>query len=161
MPLCLQTNLVHPLDSVKGNIFISNTTGAVEQLKYEWSTGTTTKDLLDVGAGSYSLKITDSTGCEKTLDFTLYQLNSGQDHLSIYPNPVAERREFIVRILSAKNKEYSYIIYDMAGRRYLHNSMLVKAGVNEIPINLKLMKGAYIIYLQHEKEKHSIPFYVK
>lgn len=160
-PIDVRYNMVHPLDSAKGNIFISNTTGAVEPLKYEWSTGAITKDLLNVGAGKYSLKITDSVGCEKMMDYTLYRLNSQRDDLYIFPNPVAEGSELKLRILSVADKKYSCIIYDVAGRRCFYNSISAKAGVTETTIQLNLLRGAYVMHLQSGKELHSIPFYVK
>ena len=60
-PSCTQDN---------GSVDIT-TFGGVAPYTYLWSTGATTEDLLNVGAGTYSLKITDAAGCSTERSYTL------------------------------------------------------------------------------------------
>lgn len=55
-----------------GAIFI-NVEGGVKPYVYKWSNGRTTQDLTDVGAGSYSVAITDAHGCTQTLSAEIIQ----------------------------------------------------------------------------------------
>lgn len=54
-------------------------TGEAGSLTYDWSTGATSEDLSDLGAGTYSVLITDNVpgpnDCEATLEFTIIDTN--------------------------------------------------------------------------------------
>lgn len=47
------------------------TTGGTEPYTFDWSNGSTEEDLLDLGSGSYQVKITDEGGCEFEQSFEL------------------------------------------------------------------------------------------
>jgi len=49
-----------------GSVIVS-ATGGVSPYRYRWSNGATTKDLTDVKAGSYTLKVIDKNGCQDSL----------------------------------------------------------------------------------------------
>ncbi|MBN1115917.1 MAG: OmpA family protein [Bacteroidales bacterium] len=49
---------------IAGNVTMS-VTGGVQPYGFAWSNGTTTRDLQNVPAGSYGLKVTDANGCVK------------------------------------------------------------------------------------------------
>lgn len=65
-------NLTHILcqGDESGSVIVS-VTGGVSPYKYNWDNGKTTKDLNNVKAGSYSLKITDKNGCLDSLQVTV------------------------------------------------------------------------------------------
>jgi len=52
-----------------------NVTGGVTAYSYDWSNGTTSQDQNNVGAGNYTVIISDANGCMDTLNFTLTQPN--------------------------------------------------------------------------------------
>lgn len=60
-PTCTQTN---------GSINITPF-GGLAPYTYLWSTGATTEDLQNVGAGNYTVKITDAAGCSAERPYTL------------------------------------------------------------------------------------------
>ena len=59
-----------------GAIFLS-TTGGVWPYTYQWSTGVTTQNIVNVTAGNYTVTVTDARGCFSTDNFTISQ-NVGQ-----------------------------------------------------------------------------------
>lgn len=66
------------------------TQGGVGPYTYLWSTGQTTEDLTNVGAGNYSLDVTDFNGCIFTLVDTIYQpplpLTLNESHVNVLCN---------------------------------------------------------------------------
>ncbi len=55
-----------------GSISLGTVTGN-GTLSYLWNTGNTSKDLVNVSAGNYTVTITDTGGCTSTLPFTINQ----------------------------------------------------------------------------------------
>ena len=52
-----------------------STSGGIRGYQWDWSTGDTIQDLLDIPAGTYSLTITDSISCTLDTSFTLLEPN--------------------------------------------------------------------------------------
>ncbi|MGZ3862130.1 MAG: T9SS type B sorting domain-containing protein [Bacteroidia bacterium] len=61
--------------SVNG-IINTNTTGGVPVYTYAWSNSASSQNLNGIGAGSYSVVVTDQNSCTDTLQFTLTQPDS-------------------------------------------------------------------------------------
>lgn len=66
-----------------GSINIS-VNGGVAPYVYSWSNGTSTEDLTNIGYGDYSVKVTDSKGCYKTIKASVTQ-----------PSPLAVEKELV------------------------------------------------------------------
>ena len=64
-----------------GNVDI-NVTGGTAPYTFAWSNGATTEDLTNVGSASYTVVVTDATGCSNTLCTYLSQ----PEPLSVYMN---------------------------------------------------------------------------
>lgn len=60
-------------DQTNGSITLGTVTGGVSPLTYSWSNGKTTQNLLNIGAGTYTLTITDGAGCKTIQAFTVTQ----------------------------------------------------------------------------------------
>jgi hypothetical protein len=71
-PISAQTNLISPNCSGDMNGMINQTlTGGSGSLNCVWVNGESTEDIMNVGAGVYSVTITDSLGCIITYSYTL------------------------------------------------------------------------------------------
>jgi len=68
-------------------------TGGVSPYTFNWSNGEFTEDLNGLGAGTYTVEVTDSKGCATSNVFTVASLTGVNDvtadvvSVSIYPNP--------------------------------------------------------------------------
>lgn len=69
----LTATKVHPSCGLKNGRISANVINARQPIKYLWSTGDSTSSIINQWAGIYSLTITDSFGCQKTITDTLVQ----------------------------------------------------------------------------------------
>ncbi len=65
LTLSLIANVLECYQDSAGEV-VSSVQGGVEPYSYYWSSGDTTKNLAGVSAGSYSLEVTDASGCSVT-----------------------------------------------------------------------------------------------
>ncbi|GAL87771.1 gliding motility-like protein [Sporocytophaga myxococcoides] len=56
-----------------GSIIVDVTSGGTSPYSYLWNTGVTTNNIQNLGKGSYSIKITDASGCSETLNFIIIE----------------------------------------------------------------------------------------
>jgi gliding motility-associated-like protein len=65
--ITVETENAADLMTNNGKILVT-VTGGTAPYSYEWSNGATTKDLIDVPAGTYQLKVTDANGCMEMIE---------------------------------------------------------------------------------------------
>jgi hypothetical protein len=66
-------------DSGEEGSVILTVSGGVPDYTYLWSNGETTKDLTDVGIGSYTVTVTDDNGCQKVSEFIVSLVDCNLD----------------------------------------------------------------------------------
>jgi gliding motility-associated-like protein len=79
-------------------------------LNFSWNNGAKTKDLLNVTAASYSLKITDANGCEKDTSYTIKQPLASLS-VSIKNTPVScynDKNGVLLATVTGGTKPYNY-----------------------------------------------------
>jgi large repetitive protein len=77
----------------------SNAQGGVPAYSYSWSNGAQTADLSNVGAGTYSLTVTDANGCSANASITLTEPEPGLPEMpeGISPNNDGKNDVFVIR----------------------------------------------------------------
>lgn len=103
-----------------GAIDASVTSGTGTTMTYSWSSGQTTEDISGIGAGTYTLTVTDSLGCIGSETFTVQDVASVDEFagstLLIYPNPT--NGAFTIQL----EGKYELAITDARGRLILQQS---------------------------------------
>lgn len=116
-------------------------TGGTPPYSYAWSNGATGTSTTSLGAGSYTVAVTDANNCVRTFNFTI---TVGTDvanieseiGVNIYPNP--NTGKFVVNILNNKGSETHIEIYNTLGQR-IFVSELKMSLVNDFEVDLSEM----------------------
>ncbi len=124
----------------------------IDDVSYAWSTGETTKTIEVDADGTYTLTVTDSTGCTHTESVETKLKNTVGDALAqkvhIFPNPV-NRRLFIQ--IPEEYEGASFLVLDTRGRIIL-NEQKIEEG--QAILNVKNWDaGVYILMLHNESYK--------
>ncbi len=75
-PLLLSASVVDEQNGNDGAIALSATGGA-SPYSYQWSNGVNTQNLTNLSAGTYSVTVTDSRGCQETASIVVDASNTG------------------------------------------------------------------------------------
>ncbi len=108
-----------PTDNSEGAISV-NISGGTPDYSYEWSgpgvNGTNTQDLDAIGAGTYTLEVTDGNGCTAVEQFmvsSVFEVISGVE-LEVFPNP--SNGVFNISWTGAIGGDVQFHIVDALGR---------------------------------------------
>lgn len=138
----------------------------VPAYSYQWSAGNvTTKDIVVVKSGQYTVTVTDGDGCKETFAVTVPQDNSpdcmttgideitNRSYVSLYPNPAKE--ETTVKFFSTATENTTIKLIDVTGKTILLQHHDVKQGENNITINTSMLSsGVYYIKLSASKTEY-------
>ncbi|MDD4990777.1 MAG: PKD domain-containing protein [Paludibacter sp.] len=72
-PLALSANVINAFDCSNANSGFINllVSGGTPPFSYAWSNGAKTEDLVNIPAGSYTVMVTDSSGCSETAQYNV------------------------------------------------------------------------------------------
>jgi len=111
-----------------GKILVS-TSGSQPGYTYDWQrngqTVATTEDLTGVGAGAYTLIVTDAEGCTTAAgpfvvdDLVSTNAPDWADMVSVYPNPTAGRVTVTLPDIALGATELLFVVFDATGRLVL------------------------------------------
>ncbi|HWB62473.1 MAG TPA: T9SS type A sorting domain-containing protein, partial [Chitinophagales bacterium] len=77
-----------------GAATVTNVSGGIGNLTYNWSTGSQSQSVTGLAPGSYTVTVTDNNGCTQTANVTVgvatgINSTAGSLELSVYPNPAS------------------------------------------------------------------------
>lgn len=127
----------------------ANPTGGVAPYTYLWSNGQTTKKIISLCGGSYSVVVTDKNGCSANCGVSLtgcapsriYNETSA-DLVSLYPNPFSEN----FTVTFAGSESFDVKIFDIKGTMVAD----YKNNIDQVEIGADLQSGLYMIYVSTE-----------
>ncbi|MBK9962336.1 MAG: T9SS type A sorting domain-containing protein [Saprospiraceae bacterium] len=128
--------------------------GGVPSYQFLWSNGMTTEHIQGLALGSYSLRVKDANGCEKSFgpfevrDVTATNDVSGLESFEILPNPVQEHGRIFLTF--DQKTSFSLSLSDAMGRT-VHEW---KLNSNQADISLDLSsldQGLYLVVLKTNK----------
>ncbi|MBP6731137.1 MAG: T9SS type A sorting domain-containing protein [Chitinophagales bacterium] len=120
-----------------GGVFL-NVRGGTPDYSYAWSNGASSKNILNIAAGTYTVTVTDINGCVQSSTSTVGQAGSltpmgnpqgGNSFLimgqndergtvnSVYPNPASD----LLHVRVAEGGKSQYSIFNAAGQEVLRN----------------------------------------
>jgi hypothetical protein len=125
---------------------------------YEWQrngqTVSTTEDLIGVGAGAYTLLVTDAAGCTSTAgpfvvdDLVGTDTPDWADLVAVYPNPTSGAM-YVVLPADLAGSSLRFVVFDATGRRvWEQNSDWQK----QVPLDWSpLAEGLYTLLIRTER----------
>lgn len=128
-------------------------TGGTSPYTYAWNNSTTTQDLNNVAAGTYTVTVTDANGCTATHTAVVADIASIGEiegaEILIFPNP--SNGNFTVSVEGINTGKINVEVLDLAGKVIYTNSMNVSASKTIVPMNLSgVSAGTYLVKLNTE-----------
>jgi len=140
--------------------------GGTLSYTYSWSNDSTSQDLSNLEAGTYTVSITDSHHCVKEASFEVtVDLVSGVNDLSgnvkmqLFPNPAES--SVTVKFESSKESVVTLELVNALGEKVLAKELGYTNLVNEQIVVDKYVKGIYFIRLVTESGTHSKKLMIK
>jgi hypothetical protein len=137
-----------------GKASVTVVSGGASPYTYKWATnGQTTDTITGQCAGNYCCVITDHNGCSQTTCMEIKStvgianINSGNNNITIYPNP--NKGIFTIQSLAVSGKS-TVEIYNVLGQNIYSNTLNLSKG-SDIEINLS-DKSAGIYFYRLLKE---------
>lgn len=111
---------------------------------YDWSNGAATRDLREVPAGFYTVKVKDAaTGCETSATVTVAAAVKAETVI-IYPNPARMDAAINVKFDFTKDAKRTFSLKDLTGNVLWKTTVYAAKGELNVP-PLGLRTGVYLI----------------
>ena len=129
-PIDITGQVINDIDSQMIARIDINVTGSLSPYTFEWmfngETVDTTEDLTDIGAGVYTVTVTDEAGCTSTKSFEVFSMVDTDEPawangLLIVPNPTSGRLSVIFP--DQLSHDVYLTVFDLTGRLVQRESM--------------------------------------
>ncbi len=152
------------IDSVQisGNTTSAFVVGGIPPYEYQWSSGDSTANVVNLDPGPYTLIVRDQAGCTDSISFDIISSMDPEANLAdirLYPNPNPGMFHLSVRLGSPESLTLK--VYGMDGQ-LIHREQIPTRDRIEKGIDLShLAKGVYRLTLSSEQSFISRSFMVK
>ncbi|HLP20083.1 MAG TPA: T9SS type A sorting domain-containing protein, partial [Chitinophagales bacterium] len=139
----------------------ANPTGGSLPYTFNWSNGGNTATMSNLAAGTYTVTITDATGCVKVSDVLLESPNGVNDVLDInfvkvFPNPANELCNIQVELGQAQNIEMK-MLNNVGQIVWLKTRAAFSTGIETVDIS-RLSAGVYIVQISGNSNVKTVKF---
>ena len=150
-PIQIEFTLPSSITNDCNNSIPANVTGGTPPYAYLWSDSQNqqTSTAINLCSGTYTLSVTDFTGCtfSKTIDIYSGISKISEQNLTISPNPFNNKT--VIQFDNPNNSKYSLKITDISGKTVKE---INEINSSKIEINRKdLVSGIYNVELKGEK----------
>jgi hypothetical protein len=147
----IKTIVITGPSEIQANIQVTNTTqgqntgtatvtasGGTAPYTYAWSNGATGTSSTGLGAGNYTVAVTDANNCVRTFNFVIAVGTDVADidskiGVTIYPNPT--NGKFVVNVSNNNSSETQIEVYNTLGQRIFVSELKMNV-VNDFEIDL-------------------------
>ena len=154
-------NSQNPTSGNSNGSIAANPTGGTTPYSYNWSTGSTSASITNLAAGTYTVTITDQTGCIRVASVTLSSTTGVAQvtdiaFIKIYPNPAHDVCNIQMELNQAQNIEIK--MFNSLGQQvWVKNSNDFKQGTEAVDVS-KLAVGVYMIQLHVNGSLQTVRF---
>lgn len=127
---------------------VANAAGGTAPYTYLWSNGSTSNPATGLGAGSYTVTITDANGCT-TVQTTnvIVGIETGLKGISIDVAPNPSNGQFNVNVSLPFASDIEVVVFDPAGKRVFSNTVSQQSELVQ-PVSITGASGIYLVKVQ-------------
>lgn len=158
----IQTTIQHASSALAsdGSVTVTDVLGGIAPYTFLWDDGSSTEMLEGVPPGAYTLRITDSAGCEWTFtqvvsfETATNLLGHHNLHARIVPNPAASDARLWLELPQSQQIEVR--ISDAFGRVLYTKSDFFQSGENALALPHDFVAGTYWVQVTHGFGKQTV-----
>ncbi|TVR79569.1 MAG: T9SS C-terminal target domain-containing protein [Chitinophagaceae bacterium] len=155
LPLSIDLFPYEPLELevlVGPGLLAAEVSGGKEPYSYEWSNGFVDRKIFELDQGSYTVEVTDATGCTISGQASITGIQEPGEEFSnvrVYPNPTQSTGVVYVVFETILNVDGKLSLYNNQGQQIMERNVSIISGMNSESITIEnLPQGVYIIRLE-------------
>jgi hypothetical protein len=154
-------NSQNPTQGGSDGSITANPNGGTTPYTYNWSNGGTNATISNLPAGTYTVTITDQTGCIKVASVTIGNPNglvqvTDIASIKVFPNPAHDVCNIQIELNKAQNIEMK--MYNSIGQQvWLKNNNDFKQGTETVDVS-RLSAGVYVIQVHVNGSMQTVRF---
>ncbi|TVR76588.1 MAG: T9SS C-terminal target domain-containing protein [Chitinophagaceae bacterium] len=129
----------------------ANVNGGKPPYQYAWSNGSNEAMIENLSSGTYTVTVTDASGCETiaTAEATsVDELEKFYSQIDVYPNPVLANQNIYIKINSPVQTSANYEIFNMQGKKVSKGNFELLSGKQSFSLQMQgFAPGVYTLKL--------------
>ncbi len=134
---------------------ILQTLGGLPPYSYQWSNGVTIGEVHNLIPGVYEVTVTDANSCSKELSLSVNFITSVENlntlsKVHVFPNPNTIDHPLNINVTSPNFQFIQFQIFTLFGEKIASQTETLRAGKNNLQMNLSLNSGIYLLSIIDE-----------